>query len=96
MRVELAFFDGDTLLTRGEIQCGVEPNKSCFHSKQGHTFLVNYQFEEPACPVEIECIIDDAVKYRAALRVGVHNSEDWEVISLGNIHDLGFKCSEAM
>ena len=31
--------------------------------------------------------------YHAALRVGVHDSDDWESINLGNIHTMGFRCS---
>ena len=30
--------------------------------------------------------------YSAALRMGVHTSQDWESVNLGNIHDLGFFC----
>ena len=58
----------------------------------GHKFELSSQFEEPACPVEIECRRDGALLYKAALRVGVHTSDDWESLDLASIHTLAFRC----
>jgi len=91
MLVDLAFFDGDVLLARSAIRCGpAEATESIMG--EGHEFLVTHRFEEPACPIEIVCTKAGKRLYRAALRMGVHTSEDWESVNLGNIHDLGFLC----
>jgi len=91
MLVDLAFFEGDVLLARSVVRCGsAEATESIMG--EGHEFLVTHRFEEPACPIEIVCTKAGKRLYSAALRVGVHRSEDWESVSLGNIHDLGFLC----
>lgn len=91
MLVELAFFDGDVLLARSVIQCGpAEVTESI--TGDGYEFLVTHRFEEPACPIEIVCNKAGKRLYNAALRMGVHTSQDWESVNLGNIHDLGFFC----
>ena len=88
-------FDGENVLCRGEVQCGSIESSDSFESNSGHEFLVTHRFELPACPVEILCIFQNEELYKAALMVGVHTSEEWESINLGNIHDLGFRCQEA-
>ena len=96
MNIELAFFDGDNLLCRGEITCEAQISSSVFSSPEGYIFEIEHSFEEPACPLQVVCSQNGTNLYKAALRVGVHHSDDWEVISLGDIHDLGFRCVPAM
>jgi len=91
MLVDLAFFDGDALLARSVIRCGaMEATESS--AGEGHEFVVTHRFEEPACPIEIVCTKAGKHLYSAALRMGVHTSEDWESITLGDVHDLCFFC----
>lgn len=95
MHVDFAFFDGDTLLLRGFFHCETSPCTEHFAGRDSHEFTVTHRFEEPACPIEIECRHTGKVRYTAALRMGVHNSDDWEAIDLGNIHTFAFRCSSA-
>jgi len=92
--IELAFFDKDTLLCRGGVRCGSTKAVERLDGVGGHQFEVSSQFEEPASPVEITCRRDGTLLYEAALRVGVHTSDDWESVELGNIHSLVFRCHE--
>jgi len=94
MRIDLAFFDEDLLLARGSIHCVSRENTITLEGEAGYTFNITYQFEEPACPIFIECFSADKNMYKVALRFGVHSSEDWETINLGDIHTLAFKCYE--
>ena len=90
--IDLAFFLGDDLLTQGSVCCGASETVTKLNGISGHRFEIISQFEEPACPVEILCYRDDKRLYKAALRVGVHTSDDWESIDLAGVHTLGF-CS---
>jgi hypothetical protein len=95
MLINLAFFDGDNLLCQGSIQCDVNDSTDVFESGEGHRFEIQHRFDEPACPVSIQCNFNGNGLYNVALQVGVHNSDDWESIDLGNIHTLGFRCHVA-
>ena len=92
--IELAFFDKDTLLCRGSVDCRSTKAVEHLEGVDGHQFELSSQFEEPACPVEITCRRNGALLYDAALRVGAHTSDDWESIELGNVHTLAFRCRE--
>ena len=92
--IELAFFEKDTLLCRGGVRCGSEKAVEHLDGIGGHRFELSSQFDEPACSVQIVCRRDGALLYEAALRVGVHTSNDWESIKLGDIHTLAFRCRE--
>ena len=94
--IELAFFEEDDLLCRGNVRCGKVKAIDHFEGVGGHhhQFEVSSRFEEPASPVEIVCRRDGKQLYKAAIRVGVHTSNDWEYVNLGNIHTLGFRCHE--
>jgi hypothetical protein len=72
MKVELAFFHGDSLLCRTQITCGAEERTEVFSGADSHEFTVTHRFEEPACPVVIDCTRSGERLYRAALRMGVH------------------------
>lgn len=92
MFVDLAFFDGDLLLARSGIRCeSIEAKESIVG--ENYELVVTHKFEEPACPIEIVCMKAGKLLYSTALRMGVHTSDDWESITLGNIHDLAFRCS---
>ncbi len=91
MHVELAFFDGDTLLCHGAITCGAFERSDLF-SGSDHDFRVTHQLEEPTCPITMSCTRAGLPLYRGALGMGVHTSQDWESINLGNIHTLAFCC----
>ena len=65
--------------------------------------VIEHEFEAPACPVTIKYFgiepgSSPTEPYRqiqhlnAALRMGVHDSEDWESLQLID-YTLGFKCS---
>jgi hypothetical protein len=92
MLIEMVFFEGDQLLVRGEINCGQDIGSAKLESHTGIRFDITFQFEEPACPVSITCFLAGKRLYRAALRVGVHDSEDWESLELGENHVLAFRC----
>jgi hypothetical protein len=92
MLIEMVLFDGDQLIVRGEIKCGRDVSSTTLESQQGLRFDITFQFEEPACPVSITCLLAGKQLYRAALRVGVHDSEDWESLELGENHVLAFRC----
>lgn len=92
--IDLAFFHDDDLLARGEVRCGETSLTQRFDGVGGHRFEITSQFEQPACPLEILCYCAEKQLYKAALRVGVHTSSDWESIDLGGIHTLGFRCRE--
>ena len=95
LHLELAFFKDDDLLCRGEVTCGATRAVNHLGGSGEHEFEVVSQFEEPASPVEIVCRHHGKHVYKAALRVGVHSSDAWESINLGNIHTLAFRCRQA-
>ena len=92
MQVDLAFFDGEELLCRGSIICTQVSSTDTVLGTSGHVFEVTSNFEEPACPVSVRCLLNGELQYNSELRMGVHDSADWEVVNLGNIHELGFYC----
>jgi len=92
LHIELGFFAGDVLLARGCITCRQHEETAELEGAGGLQWTMKTRFEEPASPVEIDCERDGKRLYRAALRVGVHDSEDWESINLADIHTLAFRC----
>jgi hypothetical protein len=94
LHIDLAFFSGDDLLTRGGVRCGVSETVTKLESASGHLFEITSRFEEPACPIEIHYYCQEKRIYKSVLRVVVHTSNDWESIDLAGIHTLGFLCKE--
>jgi hypothetical protein len=92
MNIDIAFFDDDAFLVKGYIHCSAHEQHFSFDAESGFRFDVTSQFEEQACPVSIRCTTSSGLIYNAALRIGVHSSDDWESISLGDIHTLVFWC----
>ena len=92
MDIKMAFFEGDDLLASGEIHCRPEEQILTFNGEGGHSFEVRASYEEPAIPIFVTCSINGQQLYRTAIRMGVHTSDDWESVDLGNIHTLVYKC----
>jgi hypothetical protein len=92
MRVEMAFFDGDTLLTRANVLVHAVEDACTVVAERGDRFEITRQFEEPACRLFIKCFDSNGNPAgRSAMRVGVHNSVDWEAIDLASPYQLCFK-----
>jgi hypothetical protein len=64
--------------------------------------VIEHEFELPACPVSVRFLevvpcpdspeqFRQVQRFNAALRMGVHQSDDWENIELDK-HTLAFKC----
>ena len=86
MRVELALFDGDTLLERGHFVVGEKQQTTGFRLFQAHHSLWTDSAE-----VVLDGFAEGAKIRRAALDMPLHDSEDWESIELG-AYTLGFLC----
>ncbi len=94
MRVEMAFFDRDTLLARAVVLVHQTEEICDIKAERGDRFEVTHQFEEPASRLFIKYYSpEDDQTWRAALRMGVHNSDDWEKIELSDPYELCFKCA---
>lgn len=90
--VEAAFFSGDVLIARGTFDVEEEKKQIQITSDSGDLFEITHKFEEPASPIEIKYVKNQDLKWKSALRMGVHDSDDWETINLVNDFDLCFKC----
>ncbi len=94
LRAELAFFDGDDLLTRDIILIHADEDTCIINSERGDRFEITRRFEEPACPVFVKAYNSDGkFLFRSAMRMGVHNSDDWEKIDLAEPYEMCFKCA---
>ena len=92
MRVEMAFFDGDALLTRANVLVHSIEDECTVLAERGDRFEITTQFEEPASRLFITCFDSDgSLVGRSAMRMGVHNSDDWEAIDLSPPYELCFK-----
>ncbi len=88
----MAFFDGETLLTRANVLVHSEEDECVIVSERGDRFEVTRQFEEPASRVFIKCFdADGKPAGRSAMRMGVHNSDEWEAVDLSPPYELCFK-----
>ena len=86
MRVELALFDGDSLLERGHVCVGLERRTTAFRLFQAH-----HSLGAGSAELVLDGFADGAKIRRATLDVPIHDSEDWESIELG-AYTLGFRC----
>ena len=92
LRVEMAFFDGDTLLTRANVLVHSIEEKCTVLAERGDRFEITRQFEEPASRVFIEYFDPEGNPAgMSAMRMGVHNSDDWEAVELAAPYQLCFK-----
>lgn len=91
MDVEVAFFRGDDLLCRGSVRCVPEETTQTFQGGD-YSFQVTHAFELPASRFLIVASSAGQHRFRSAMRMGVHTSDDWETIDLGDGYTLAFKC----
>lgn len=87
MRVELALFDGDALLDRGEILVG--PDTSCSHFQ---AFCAVHRLGGDAAQIVLSEFSPDIKLRTATLDMPVHESVDWESVDLAG-YTLAFHCS---
>ena len=86
MHVELALFQGDDLLDRGEILIGAERLTDSFT-----LFLAHHQLVGDAADIVLDSFADQVDFKRVTLDMPVHTSEDWESIELGK-YTVAFWC----
>lgn len=93
LRVNMVFFDGDVFISRAMVLVHQYEETCILESKRGDTFHVTRQFEEPACRMYIESYsATRELVGHSAMRMGVHNSDDWEAIDLVEPYQLCFWC----
>ena len=93
LHVEMVFFKGDEFLCRDSILIGDKREERTISGGGPQSFCVSYVYGEPACPIFIRCFEGGKVVSRSAMSVGVHDSDDWEAISLADPFELCFRCS---
>ena len=94
MRVEMAFFEEEILLARAIVLVHQDEEVSLIESDRGDRFEVTRQFEEPASRLFIKAFSPDgSLVSQSAMRMGVHNSEDWEMVELAEPYHLCFLCA---
>ena len=94
LRVEIAFFDGDTPLARTRLLIRQEEDACDIHCKRGDWFHVISRFEEPASRILIRSYSSSGHYVgRSAMRMGGHNSDDWEAVDLVKPYTMCFKCA---
>jgi hypothetical protein len=94
MRVDLAYFDGDVPLGRLLILVHEKEETCTVDLDDGGSLELTYNFEEPASPIFIKGFDATGKQYmRSAMRMGVHNSYDWENIQMWQDYQLIFKCA---
>ncbi|APZ93015.1 hypothetical protein [Fuerstiella marisgermanici] len=94
LRTELAFFDGNDLLARGNVLINSTEETCEVVSERGDRFEITRKFEEPACSFFVRYFDQNgAFVGRSAMRMGVHNSDDWEMIELAEPYQMCFKCA---
>ena len=86
MRVELALFDGDTLLERGHICVGAIRRTTSFCLFQAH-----HNLGSDGAEVLLDGFDEGAKIRRASLDMPIQDSGGWESIELG-AYTLGFRC----
>jgi hypothetical protein len=86
MRVELALFDGATLLDRGEVTVSVVSRIDKFM-----LFQVNHHLGPEAAHLILNNFADHMGITKSTLTMPVHESEDWESIELEK-YTLAFWC----
>ena len=94
MRIEMAFFDGDEQLTRTKVLVYQDEADCEICCDRGDRFIVTRRFEEPACPIVIKYFDSNGdFAGRSAMRMGVHNSDDWEAVDLAEPYNMCFRCA---
>jgi hypothetical protein len=86
MRVELALFDGDTLLERGEVR--IEPTE---RTSSFRLFQARHKLGTEAANIVLDGFADSVHLKKATLTMPIHQSDDWESIELDK-YTLAFWC----
>ena len=86
MRVELALFEGDTLLERGEVVVSATQQVDSFE-----LFRASHRLGPEAVDIILDAFADHMEVKRSTLSMPVHESGDWESIDLGK-YTLAFWC----
>ena len=86
MRVDLALFQGDDLLDRGEIMVSSEQRTDSFN-----LFLAHHQLAGDVADIVLDRFSDSVGLKRVTLSMPVHESKDWESIELGKF-TVAFWC----
>lgn len=110
LAVEFVLFHHDVLLCRAAIRIEEQQKSEEFDypdpsagigttSYEGH-LVIRHQFGLPAASLQLWLIRYIApgstgeVILEAALAMGVHDSEDWESVALGQDYTLAFRCRQ--
>ena len=86
MRVELALFDGDTLLERCEIVVSATQQVDTFQ-----LYRATHQLGREDADIVLDEFANHIELKRSALRMPIHESSDWESIELDK-YTLAFWC----
>jgi len=86
MRVELALFDGDTLLDRREIVIDATERIESFPM-----YRARHQLGDEAADIVLDDFAGRIALQRTTLRMPIHESSDWESIELDS-YTLAFWC----
>lgn len=110
MEVEFGLFHHDVLLRRStlrideqqkseEFDCADPSDTEGNASSKGH-LVIRHQFGLPAASLYLRLIRYAApgsageMILEAALEMGVHDSEDWESVALGEDYTFAFQCRQ--
>jgi hypothetical protein len=102
MSVDLALFKGDECMCHGTIRIDKKRQSSEFTGDNGLLLLISYEFSLPACGLSVELWRETEVEgeeleqiLESGLAMGVHESSEWESVSLGPEYTLAFFCHPA-
>jgi hypothetical protein len=112
LAVEFGLFHHDVLLCRTtirieeqqkseELDC-TEPSEAAGTASCNDHLVIRHQFALPAASLQFWLIRGAApestgeIILEAALAMGVHNSEDWESVALGEEYTLAFRCRQEL
>ena len=110
MAVEFALFHHDALLCRSTIRIEEQQKSEEFEytdpsdatgsgSSRGH-LVIRHEYGLPAASLQLWLVRYDApesageIILEAALAMGVHDSEDWESVALGEDYTFAFACRQ--
>jgi len=86
MRVDLALFNGDDLLDRGQILVGASETTDAFK-----LFRVQHHLAAEAADIVLSDFVAPIDLRRVTLDMPIHESDDWESIELGP-YTVAFWC----
>ncbi len=86
MRVELALFHGDNLLSRDEIHVGAEPV-----SEMLSFYQADHRLGQDAADIVLSGFPEHTGLKRMTLDMPIHESMDWESMDIGG-YTLAFWC----